>query len=84
MRADLNTGAVFTGSFTIYTRQGIIGGRGTAKPRGSGRYESFAGSLEVTWGTGRYRRAHGLGGLYGTFDRRTDAVVVQTTGRISY
>jgi hypothetical protein len=35
-------------------------------------------------GSGRYVRVAGRGGLYGVFDRRTDAVVIQTTGRLSY
>jgi hypothetical protein len=84
MRAQLNVGPTFSGSFTIYTRGGMIKGRGTATPHGSGRYESFAGSFVVTGGTGRYAHARGHAGLYGTFDRRTYAVVIQTTGRLSY
>jgi hypothetical protein len=84
MRADLNVGPTFTGTFTIYTRYGAIRGHGTATPHGSGRYESFGGILVVTGGTGRYIHARGRAGLYGTFDRRTYAMVVQTTGRLSY
>jgi hypothetical protein len=84
MIAHLDVGATFTGTFTTYTRHGEIKGRGTATPHGSGRYESFAGSGVVTGGTGRYAHAHGHGGLYGVFDRRTYAVVVQTTGVLSY
>jgi hypothetical protein len=84
MRADLNVGPTFTGSFTIYTRYGSIKGHGTATPHGSGRYESFGGTLVVTGGTGRYAHASGRAGLYGTFDRRTYALVVQTTGKLSY
>jgi hypothetical protein len=84
MRAHCNLGSTFTASFTIYTHDGTIDGRGTATPRGSGLYESFAGTLVVTGGTGRYTYAHGHAGLYGTFDRRTYALVVQTTGSLSY
>ena len=84
MRAHLNLSAVFTGSFAIYTPSGSIAGRGSAMPHGSGRYESFAGTLTVTGGTGRYAHAHGHAGLYGTFDRRTDALLVQTSGQLSY
>jgi len=84
MRAHLKLGATFTGTFTVYTRGGSISGRGSATPRGSGVYESFAGSLTVTSGTGRYAHAHGRAGLYGTFDRNNYALVVQTTGELSY
>lgn len=84
MRAHLTIEATFSGSFVFYTRGGSIKGHGAAKPSGSGRYESFRGALVVTGGTGRYSHAHGQAGLYGVFDRSTDALTVQTTGRLSY
>jgi hypothetical protein len=84
MRAVLNTGSVFVGHFTIHTHGGSIEGRGEATRHGSGRYQSFSGSITLTGGSGRYSHAHGRAGLYGTFDRRTYAMVIQTTGRLSY
>ena len=84
MRAHLRIEATFTGSFVLYTSGGSIKGRGSAKPSGSGRYESFRGSLTVTGGTGRYAHAHGQAGLYGVFDRKTYGLTVQTTGHLSY
>lgn len=84
MRARVDIGATFTGSFTIYARGGSIRGRGTATPHGSGKYESFAGSLVVSGGSGRYAHAHGRAGLYGTFNRDTYAFLVQTTGTLVY
>jgi hypothetical protein len=84
MRATLIVGSIFRGSCTIYTSRGSITGHGAARPHGTGRYQSFSGSLDITGGSGVYRHAHGRTGLYGTFDRRTFALVVQTTGRISY
>jgi hypothetical protein len=84
MRAQLTVGSLFRGTCTIYTAHGSIAGSGVATPHGSGRYQSFSGTLSITGGSGRYRRAHGRTGLYGTFDRRTFALVVQTTGRLSY
>jgi len=85
MKAHCNIGATVSASFTIYTHGGTITGRGTATPHSSGGiYESFAGSLTVTGGTGRYTHAHGHAGLYGTFNRHTYALVVQTTGHLSY
>jgi hypothetical protein len=84
MRAELKTSPVFTGSFTTRTHDGVIKGHGSAKPHGAGRYQSFSGSFVVTGGTRRYAHAKGRAGLYGVFDRRTDRVVVQTTGKLSY
>jgi hypothetical protein len=84
MRAVLTTGEVFSGSFTIHTHGGAIDGHGSATIRGAGRYQSFSGSITVTGGSGRYSHAHGRTGLSGTFDRRTYAIVIQTTGKLSY
>jgi hypothetical protein len=84
MRVHFNVGPTFSGSFTIYTHSGSIRGRGTATPHGVGIYESFAGSLFATGGTGRYAHAHGHAGLYGTFNRNTYALTVQTTGKLAY
>jgi hypothetical protein len=84
MRVHLNLGTTFTGTFTIYASGGSIAGRGNATPHGSGTYESFAGTLTVTGGTGRYAHAHGHGGLYGTFDRDNYALVIKTTGSLTY
>jgi hypothetical protein len=84
MRAVIDIGGVLTGSFTIRTYGGAIEGNGRAAPHGAGRYQSFSGTITLTGGTGRYSHAHGRAGLYGTFDRRTYAVVIQTTGRFSY
>jgi hypothetical protein len=84
MRAELHVGAVFAGSFTIYTDRGQISGKGQATPRGSGRYQSFSGAWTVTSGSGQYTHVRGRDNLYGVFDRRTYAVTVTTTGSLSY
>jgi hypothetical protein len=84
MRVHLDLGATFTGTFTIHASGGSIEGHGSATPHGSGTYESFAGTLTVTGGTGRYTHAHGRGGLYGTFDRDNYALVIKTTGSLTY
>lgn len=84
MNVRLNLGTTFTGTFKISTSGGSIEGHGSATPHGSGVYESFAGTLTVTHGTGRYAHAHGRGGLYGTFNRNTYALVVKTTGSLTY
>jgi len=84
MKANCSIGATLTANFTIYTSGGTITGRGTGTPHGSGTYESFAGTLVATGGTGRYAHAHGHAGFYGTFDRRNYDLTVQTTGKLSY
>jgi formylmethanofuran dehydrogenase subunit C len=84
MRASVNVGATISGNFTISTQGGTIKGHGSATPHGSGTFESFAGSIIVTGGTGRFANAHGHTGLYGTFNRSTYALTVQTTGTLSY
>jgi hypothetical protein len=84
MRASVNVGATISGSFTIDTKGGTIKGHGEATPHGAGVYESFAGSITVTGGSGRYAHARGHTGLYGTFDRNTYALTIQTTGTFSY
>jgi hypothetical protein len=89
MRVSLDAGTTFSGSFKLTTPSGTITGRGSAVPRlGSGDYESFAGTLTVTGGTGRYAHAHGRTGLYGSFYRgegtKEYSLVIQTTGNLSY
>jgi hypothetical protein len=84
MRVHLDLGSTFTGTFTIYASGGSIKGHGSATPHGSGTYESFSGTLTVTGGSGRYAHARGHGGLYGTFDRDNYALVIKTTGSLTY
>lgn len=84
MRVHMRIAATFSGSFVIYAQGGTIDGHGSATPHGSGVYESFAGTLIVSGGSGRYSHAHGRAGLYGTFNRNTYALVVKTTGNLHY
>lgn len=84
VHAELRTGAILKASFTITTHGGTITGHGEAAPHGSGRYQSFSGTFIVAGGTGRYAHIRGHAGLYGVFDRRTENVTVQTTGKLSY
>lgn len=85
VKVRFTVGASVSGSFTIYPRGGgSITGQGSARLRSTGNYASFGGSMSVSHGTGRYAHAHGTGGFYGTVNRHSDALVVQTTGRLSY
>jgi hypothetical protein len=84
MRVHMIFASTFSGSFAIYTRGGRIDGHGKARPHGESVYESFAGTLVVTGGTGRYRRAHGIARLYGTFNRENYALTIQTAGTLRF
>jgi hypothetical protein len=84
MRVRMRIGSTFSGSFTVYTAAGTITGHGSAVPHGSGTYESFAGTLAATGGSGRYRHARGRAQLYGVFNRRDYSLVIQTTGTLHY
>jgi hypothetical protein len=84
IRVRFNVGASVSASFTISTRHGALIGHGTGVLHSSGMYASFAGSMVVMRGTGRYRYAHGHGGFYGAINRKTYDLTVQTTGKLSY
>ena len=75
-----------TATFTIRSEGGgSIEGHGEAALHSSGRYSSFAGTLSVSHGTGRYSHAHGSGKLYGTIERTPiKHLTVQTTGTLDY
>jgi hypothetical protein len=85
VKAYISVGATITANFTIYPRSGgSISGRGSGELKGHPSEPSFGGTLIVTAGTGRYRHAHGTGGLYGILDRQTLALTVMTTGKFFY
>jgi tetraprenyl-beta-curcumene synthase len=84
MHALLHVSATFSGTFVFHTADGEIRGQGTARPHGSGRYESFSGTEVITGGTGRYAHAHGHGSMYGTFDRANYDVTIQTRATLYY
>jgi hypothetical protein len=84
MRVRLRVSAILSGSFEISAKDGTIEGHGSARPHGSGVYESFAGTLIVTGGSGRYRHAHGRAALYGVFDRNSYALTIKTSGTLHY
>jgi hypothetical protein len=84
LRVHFDVGPTVSASFAIYAKGGTIRGRGSGKLRSAGLYSTFGGSLRITGGSGRYRHARGRGGLYGSINRHTDAMIVQTTGTISF
>lgn len=85
VKVHFDVGPTVTATFTIYPRGGgSISGHGSGALHSTSLYATFGGSLSVTGGTGRYSHAHGHGGLYGAINRHTDAVTVQTIGKLSY
>lgn len=84
MRVHMRVAATFSGSFTISAQGSTIRGHGSATPKGAGVIESFSGSLTVTGGSGRFKHAHGTARLYGTFNRNSYALVIQTVGTLRY
>jgi hypothetical protein len=70
---------------TISTHAGRISAHGSGRLSSpSSASPSFAGTLAITGGSGRYAHAHGSGRLYGVFYRRSYAIVVQTEGTLRY
>jgi hypothetical protein len=88
VRVGFDLGTTVAANFTISTHDGSIIGHGTGtlhkSTSRSDVYISFAGTLTVSHGTGRYTHAHGTGGFYGTLDRHNYAVTIQTTGTLTY
>jgi hypothetical protein len=84
VKARIRVTADISGSFTFYPRHGSLSGRGIGTLHESGVYASFGGTVTVLGGTGRYAHAHGGGGFYGVYDRKTLGVTIQTTGSLSY
>jgi hypothetical protein len=84
VKAQIRVTADISGSFTFYPHGGSISGSGSGKLHESGTYASFGGTVTVIGGTGRYAHAHGGGGLYGVYNRKTLGVTISTSGNLSY
>jgi len=81
----------YNGEPTVSARFTIYGAGGSISARGSGRLSnpvspspSFRGHLLVTGGSGRYAHVHGIGELFGVFNRRSYGLTVQAIGKLSY
>ncbi|HTC71763.1 MAG TPA: hypothetical protein VK655_02670 [Solirubrobacteraceae bacterium] len=73
-----------TAEVSIYPSGGSITGRATASYHPSGAVATFAGTMTVVRGTGRYAGANGSGlSFTGTVQRTNDAVTVRVSGRMS-
>jgi hypothetical protein len=73
-----------TAEISIYPSGGSITGSASASYRPSGATATFAGTMTVQRGTGRYAGARGTGLTFtGTVQRTNDAVTVHVSGRMS-
>ncbi len=71
--------------FTIYAKGGRIDGVATGIVKsGKAGYDSFGGRLRLTGGSGRYRGAHGRGGLYGSLYKLNQSISVKVNGTLHY
>ncbi len=73
-----------TGTVTIYARGGSITATVSGTLRSIGVNARFGGSMRVVKGTGKYRNASGSGQFDGVVNRRSWAVSVNATARLSY
>jgi len=84
VKLQLEVGATVVAHFTIQAAGGSISGVGSGRPKGRSEEPSFAGTMKVAHGSGRYSDAHGTGGFFGTLNRSSYKMVVQTTGTLDY
>jgi hypothetical protein len=73
-----------TAEVSIYPSGGSITGHATASYHPSGAVATFAGTMTIVRGSGRYAGANGTGlSFTGTVQRSNDAVTVHVGGRMS-
>ncbi len=73
-----------TAEVNIYPAGGSLTGEASASYRPAGAVATFAGTMSIVRGTGRYHGAHGSGlSFTGTVQRINDAVTVHVSGRLS-
>ncbi|HEV7529193.1 MAG TPA: autotransporter [Solirubrobacteraceae bacterium] len=87
----VNIRFVYNGNPSVSAQITISAHAGKVQARGSGRLSSptsaspsFAGTLTITGGSGRYAHARGSGKMFGVFYRRSYAITVQTEGTLHY
>jgi hypothetical protein len=73
-----------TAEVNIYPSGGSLTGHAIASYRPAGAVATFAGTMSIVRGTGRYSHAKGSGlSFTGTVQRSNDAVTVHVNGRMS-
>lgn len=73
-----------TAEVSIFPKGGSLTGLASASYRPSGAVASFAGTMNISRGTGSYSHASGSGlSFSGTIERSNDAVTVRVAGHMS-
>jgi hypothetical protein len=73
-----------TAEVNIYPSGSSMSGSASGSYHVNGSVASFSGSMSITHGTGSYAHAHGSGlSFSGTIQRKTDAVTVHVSGKLS-
>jgi hypothetical protein len=73
-----------TAEVSLYPKGGSLTGLASASYRPSGAVASFAGTMNISRGTGSYSHASGSGlSFSGTIERSNDAVTVRVAGHMS-
>jgi phage gpG-like protein len=82
---------VYDGEPQVSAQFTITGRDGSVSARGSGRLSSptspspsFRGHMTITGGSGRYAHIHGGGELFGVYNRRSYALIVQAIAKLRY
>ena len=83
-RVTIYVASTVDAHITVYLQGGAITASGKEVVHYSNAYASFGGSVTVNRSSGRYAHARGTGGFYGVVNRRTDSLVLQTTGKLYY
>jgi hypothetical protein len=74
-----------TVNIAVYPKGGgSISAQGSETVHFSNAYATFSGLATVTHGTGRYAHAYGKSRFYGVLNRKTNAVTLQTVGKLYY
>jgi hypothetical protein len=73
-----------TAEVSLYPSGGSVTGEASASYHPSGAVATFAGTMSIVRGTGRYNHASGSGiSFTGSIQRLNDAVTVRVSGRMS-
>jgi hypothetical protein len=69
----------------VYPKGGLLRGSASASYRNHGSYATFSGRMNISSGSGTYRKAHASGlSFSGKINRSNSAVVVYVSGQLSY
>lgn len=85
LQLRVNSTRSVTASVQFYPKGGGLNASASASYKVSGAYARFSGRLNITSGSGSYRKASGKNlSFSGTIKRTNDAITVYVSGRLSY